>query len=223
MIRPRDSAVIAYWSIQSGRGMPMFQRSNAVRLVRYRKLSLDAVMHADTKVALADLGPDLNALLEKVAARSDRMAFAALFRHFAPRLKAYLVRLGADGSSAEELMQETMLTVWRRAETFDATQASVTTWIFTIARNKRIDAARRDRRPEIDPEDPMLVPAPSPSAEALIDEGERGLRLREAIKGLPEEQASLLHMAFFDGKAHMAMGCGPTPMVADEFGTRISR
>jgi RNA polymerase sigma factor (sigma-70 family) len=162
-------------------------------------------MHAESKVDLATRGPDLKALLEKVAARRDRLAFASLFRHFAPRLKAYLIRLGADGGSAEELMQETMLTVWRRAETFDSTQASATTWIFTIARNKRIDAVRRDRRPEIDPEDPMLVPAPGPSAEALIDEGERGVRLRGAIKCLPAEQASLLYMAFFDGKAHMAI------------------
>jgi RNA polymerase sigma-70 factor, ECF subfamily len=183
----------------------MFQHSTAVRLVRNRKLSLDAAMHAGNKVDLANRGPDLNALVEEVASRGDRRAFAALFRHFAPRLKAYLVRLGADGGSAEELMQETMLTVWRRAETFDSGQASVTTWIFTIARNKRIDAVRRDRRPEFDPQDPMLVPEPGPSAEALIDEGERGVRLREAIKGLPEEQASLLQMAFFDGKAHMAI------------------
>src|SRR5215468_7762517 len=95
----------------------------------------------------------LAALVEAIAAKADKAAFAALFRHFAPKIKGYLVRLGADRGQAEELTQEVMLTVWRKAATFDRKQAAVSTWMFTIARNRRIDAVRRERRPELDPED----------------------------------------------------------------------
>ena len=96
-------------------------------------------------------------LLAAVAERHDRRAFAALFGHFAPRLKGYIRRLGMEEARAEELAQEVMLIVWRRAALYDPAQASVSTWIFTIARNRRIDDLRRERRPEIDPNDPALV------------------------------------------------------------------
>lgn len=97
---------------------------------------------------------DHDGLVEAIAAHGDRTAFAALFGHFAPRLKAYLMRLGSDPSTAEEVMQDVMLTVWRKAASFDRRQASAGTWIFTIARNRRIDRLRRERRPEFDPNDP---------------------------------------------------------------------
>lgn len=83
--------------------------------------------------------------------RQDREAFAALFRHFAPRVKAFLMKGGASAPQAEEVTQDVMATLWNKAHLFDPTRASVATWIFTIARNRRIDAIRRTRRPE--PED----------------------------------------------------------------------
>jgi RNA polymerase sigma-70 factor (ECF subfamily) len=137
-----------------------------------------------------------------VAQERDRVAFGALFGHFAPRLKAYLLRLGCDSASAEELVQEVMLMVWRRAETYDPQQATVATWIFTIARNKRIDNLRRQRRPEIDPEDPALVPAPPESAEQIVEAAENGVRLRVALQELPPEQADLLRLAYYEDKPH---------------------
>ncbi|HYM30755.1 MAG TPA: sigma-70 family RNA polymerase sigma factor, partial [Candidatus Cybelea sp.] len=106
-------------------------------------------------------------LIQAVAAARDRAAFAALFRHFAPRVKSYLMRLGAENAQAEELAQEVLLTVWHKAATFDRRQASASTWIFTIARNRRIDALRRERRPELDPTDPMLVPATPQQADEI--------------------------------------------------------
>ncbi len=94
---------------------------------------------------------DHAALLLAVAGSRDRAAFQALFRHFAPRIKAYLMRLGAPGAQAEDLAQEAMLSLWRKAHLFDPAKASVGTWVFTIARNLRIDAIRRERRPRTGP------------------------------------------------------------------------
>lgn len=141
-------------------------------------------------------------LLVAIGRDRDRDAFAALFAHFAPRLKTYLMRIGAGGEMADEVVQEAMLVVWRRAETFDPAQASASTWIFTIARNKRIDALRRVRRPQIDPEDPALVPdAPKAADEAMADL-QRADAVKRVLKTLPEEQASLLRQAYFEDKSH---------------------
>jgi RNA polymerase sigma factor (sigma-70 family) len=142
------------------------------------------------------------ALVERIAADGDKQAFAALFRHFAPRVKSYLIRLGAHAPQAEELAQEAMIMVWRKAASFDRAQSSVATWLFTIARNKRIDAIRRERRPEIDPTDPVLVPDPEPAPDAALDASQRDTRLRAAIATLPAEQAELLRLAFYEDKSH---------------------
>src|SRR6202012_3235543 len=94
-----------------------------------------------------DLAPspeELGRLIAIVASRGDRDAFAALFRHFAPRVKALMMRSGIAASAAEELAQETMLAVWRKASYFDPARAGAATWIFTIARNLRIDRLRRE-------------------------------------------------------------------------------
>ncbi|SDF78868.1 RNA polymerase sigma-70 factor, ECF subfamily [Limimonas halophila] len=144
-------------------------------------------------------------LLEAVAQRRDKQAFAALFSHFAPRVKAYLRRMGADDSLAEELAQDCLLTVWRRAHLFDRRQAGVSTWIFTIARNKRVDALRRERWPNVDPDDPSSLTDKSANADSVIEAAQREGRLREAVETLPQEQATLLRMAYFDEKSHSAI------------------
>jgi RNA polymerase sigma-70 factor (ECF subfamily) len=152
-----------------------------------------------------DTVPPFAELVAAVAERQDRAAFAALFGHFAPRLKAYIRRLGTEDARAEELAQEVMLIVWRRAALYDRAQASVSTWIFTIARNRRIDDLRRERRPEIDADDPMLVEDPAPQAELVIAQGELGRRLHAAVAALPEEQAVVLRKNFFEDKPHGAI------------------
>jgi RNA polymerase sigma factor (sigma-70 family) len=150
----------------------------------------------------AAAGTDTAGLVEAVAARQDREAFAALFQLFAPRLKAWLLRQGADEGAAEELVQETMLAVWRRAGTYDRRLATVSTWIYTILRNKRIDRIRRERRPEVDPNDPLFQPDPPPSQDAQIDLGRAEARLRLAVAALPPEQAELIRIAFFGHLSH---------------------
>jgi RNA polymerase sigma-70 factor (ECF subfamily) len=141
-------------------------------------------------------------LLDALASGPDRTAFARLFAHFAPRVKSYLRRLGADDALAEELVQEVMLTVWRRAQLFDRRQAGASTWIFTIARNKRIDRLRRERRPELDPDDPALVPEAETPADQQVEAGQRQARLRAAVARLPDEQARLLRLSYFEDKSH---------------------
>ena len=155
-------------------------------------------------LAPAQGGPDREALADllEAVAGGDRGAFATLFRRFAPRIRSYMMRLGADPGTADELAQETMLIAWRRAVTFDRRQSSVGTWLFTIARNKRIDAIRRERRPDFDPNDPALVPQAPEAADAAIDAAEREERVRAAMKTLPGEQIELLRLAFYDGLSH---------------------
>jgi RNA polymerase sigma factor (sigma-70 family) len=169
-------------------------------------MPLDEAMHAD----LTDRGdrPDatLTELVRAVGERRDRLAFAALFRHFAPRLKAFMRRLGSSDDQAEELVQETMLMVWRRAESFDPTRASVQTWLYQIARNKRIDSFRRSARPDFDPHDPALVPDPEPSPVERLETAQSAEQLRVAIKALPSEQADILHMAYFDHRSQSEIG-----------------
>lgn len=141
-------------------------------------------------------------LLVAIARDRDRTAFGLLFGRMAPRIKAYLLRSGVVSPQADELVQEVMLMVWHRADSFDPARAMASTWIFTIARNKRIDAARRDRRPEYDPEDPALVPGQLPAADRSIEAAEASARLRDAIGKLPAEQSDLLRLAYFEDQPH---------------------
>lgn len=152
-----------------------------------------------------DSAADAAACIAAIAECRDREAFAMVFRHFAPRLKSYICRLGTDPATAEELVQETMVTLWRKAAQFDPAKAAPSTWIFTIARNLRIDAIRRENRPEPDMTDPVLVPAPAALASETVEHRQRDARLRHAVMALPKEQRAVLQLAFFEDKAHGAV------------------
>ena len=148
---------------------------------------------------------DMSNLLVAVAEERDRKAFVSLFEHFAPRIKGYLRRQGASDGEAEDLMQDVMLTVWTRAPLFDRRKARASTWIFTIARNKRIDAIRRERRPELDPNDPALVPDRNDNPDDAASAAEWRVLVRRAIENVPPEQARVLRLAFFDDMSHAAI------------------
>lgn len=143
---------------------------------------------------------DLDRLIAAVAVDRDREAFAALFDHFAPRLKAYLMRSGASDAAAEEFAQEAMLTVWRKADLFDCARAGAATWIFTIARNRRLDALRREARA------PQLELAPKPEdperPDQLLEGAEDAERVRDAMKTLNPDQAEVLRLSFFLDQPH---------------------
>ena len=140
--------------------------------------------------------------VEDIARDQCRSAFSTLFEYFAPRVKSFLIRLGTDYMQAEELAQEVMITVWRKAGQFDRTQASVSTWIFRIARNRRIDAFRREKTLDADSEEPALIPSALPHPEDSFDAVQLEERVQEAMKDLPEDQLILLRAAFFEGLSH---------------------
>lgn len=145
---------------------------------------------------------ELANLVASVACRADRAAFSRLFDHFAPRLNAYLLRLGADRGTAEELTQEVMVTLWRKAALFDPTKSSVATWLFRIARNRRIDALRRERSIALDQHDPMLAPSDEAAPDETLDAQIRDGRVRRSLSVLPEEQIRLIRLAFYEGNSH---------------------
>jgi RNA polymerase sigma-70 factor (ECF subfamily) len=132
----------------------------------------------------------------------DEAAFGELFRYYAPRLKSYMRKLGAAEDMAEELAQEAMAMVWRKAHLFDPDKAGAGTWIFSIARNLRIDALRRRKRPEIELDDPTLVPDDPRSPEAELDHGQQAQAVRAALETLPREQATIVRLSFFEDKPH---------------------
>lgn len=139
-------------------------------------------------------------LVERIRDHRDRAAFAVLFRHFAPRVKGFLMKSGADAALAEECAQDVMTTLWHKAHLFDPSRASVATWVFTIARNRRIDLLRRDRRPE--PEDLTWGPEAEPDQAEALALQQDSERLRAALKSLPEAQRELVERAFWGDLSH---------------------
>jgi len=147
---------------------------------------------------------ELTRLLEQVREQRDRNAFMTLFEYYAPRLKSYLMRQGSKDDEAEEFVQEALLTVWRKTDAFDASKASAGTWIFTIARNKRIDALRRKKGVHTDLENAMDVQSEE-NIDAVVEtlSSERYYeQMQNALRELPDEQKDLLMKSFFDNKSH---------------------
>jgi RNA polymerase sigma-70 factor (ECF subfamily) len=130
----------------------------------------------------------------------DERAFARLFAHFAPRVKGFLMRSGSDATQAEETTQEVMATLWQKAHLFDPSRASAATWIFTIARNRRIDTLRRQRRPE--PEDLPWGHEPEPDQADVLMLQQESYQLAGAIAALPDKQRVLIEKAYFGDLSH---------------------
>lgn len=139
-------------------------------------------------------------LIKKVETLKDTSAFEELFNHFAPRVKAFLIKSGADPQMAEECSQEVMATVWRKAHLFDPARASVSTWIFTIARNKKIDAIRKLNRPE--PEQLYPEQDYEPDQEEVVELQQETERLATALSELPEKQRVLIEKAYLGELSH---------------------
>ena len=156
------------------------------------------LMVDDDPIALAE-AENWPALMARVRDRECRASFAQLFRHFAPRVKAYLIRTGSTDATAEDCAQDVMATVWRKAAQFDPARASVSTWIFTIARNRRIDLHRRTRPV---PEELPWGPAPEPEQADALALQQESETLGRAIAALPEKQRDLIRRAYFSDLSH---------------------
>jgi RNA polymerase sigma-70 factor (ECF subfamily) len=141
-------------------------------------------------------------LVRDIAQNRNRQAFAELFDRYAPRVRFFAMKMGADGPAADEVVQEAMLAVWRKADTFDPSKASFSTWLYTVARNKRITMLRKTPAPAVDPEDPAYEPSAEANQDEIIEHSENQERLQKAISQLPGDQARIVKMCFFEGKAH---------------------
>jgi RNA polymerase sigma factor (sigma-70 family) len=142
--------------------------------------------------------------LRAVAEHQDRAAFGRLFTHFAPRIKRYLMQSGSPETQAEELAQEALAAVWRKAALFDPAHAAASTWIFTIARNLRVDALRRRQGSEpTEPDfDADLIEAEQPAADERLHAARLAERLLGALAQLPPEQQQVLRLSYYEDEPH---------------------
>ena len=170
-------------------------------------------MNGKPKEQQASAGSAMNALLLAVSEKKDKDAFQALYRYYAQRLKSFMLGQGTSAQMAEEVVQETMIKVWRKAALFDPAKSSASTWIFTIGRNLRIDMLRKAFRPEPDYSDPAFTPDPMPLASDTVSMQQQEKRLMTAVAELPEAQKEILKLAFFQEKTH--------GQIADELGVPL--
>jgi RNA polymerase sigma-70 factor (ECF subfamily) len=142
-------------------------------------------------------------LLQAVAADQDRQAYVALFSYFGPRVKGFLCKSGLSDQAAEEVTQDTMLALWRKARFFDSRRGTVSSWIFAIARNQRVDRFRKERiQPPNRDVDPSYIPDAPPTGEEVALTKERAYRLRAALSSLSKEQLDVLRLSFFSERPH---------------------
>ncbi|MGH1417452.1 MAG: sigma-70 family RNA polymerase sigma factor [Hyphomicrobiaceae bacterium] len=144
----------------------------------------------------------MSELLARVAAVKDSAAFQELFENFVPRVKSYLIRQGADANTAEELAQETLLIIWRKAGLYSSEKGSPTTWIFTIARNLRIDRLRREVPWQALPEGHKEESSDEPLPDELASERERKIRVQNALQELPHDQRQVISLSYIEGLSH---------------------
>ena len=145
---------------------------------------------------------ELDDLLTAVGADRDGDAFSVLFDHFGPRVHAHMVRRGLAPFSAADVTQDVMETIWRKAHLFDRSKSAAATWIFRIAHNRRIDVGRRSREHSVAIEDFFDIPDPADATDECIDTVRREAYVHAALDALPQEQFTLVHLAFFEGLSH---------------------
>ena len=141
-------------------------------------------------------------ILQRIAEGADVEAFRKLFEAYAPRVKSYMMRQGADANTAEELAQETLLTVWRKAALYSGDKGSATTWIFTIARNLRIDKLRRETAWVALPHGYDQEVSQDANPDEALAEEERRVRVQQALAALPPDQHEVVVLSYVDGLTH---------------------
>ncbi len=132
--------------------------------------------------------------------RRDRAAFASLFDRFASRLKGFVMRSGMSAAQAEEIVQDVMLAVWRKADQYDPHRASVSAWIYQIARNRQIDILRKENRPL--PEALKEDPGTEPDASQVLAMEQETAKLRTALAGLKPDQRHIIEQAYLGELSH---------------------
>jgi RNA polymerase sigma-70 factor, ECF subfamily len=149
----------------------------------------------------------------QVASEQDRRAFQEVYEKYAPRVKSLMMRHGADANTAEELAQETLMAVWRKATLYSDEKGSVTTWIFAIARNLRIDKLRREETWVALPDGYDQEPSADAQPDEVLSDEEQRLRMRVALTSLPADQLQVVTLSFIDGLSHS--------QIAKQLGLRV--
>ena len=148
------------------------------------------------------LGLDFSLLMVRMVQTEDKTVFAELYKYFAPRVKSFQLKLGCDETTAEEIAQETMVTLWRKRDQFAPEKASVSTWIFRISRNLRIDHLRKHKQVILNL-DALPEQADKDSDPAKhLECNTRQQIVQQALAELPADQSNVLKMSFFQGKSH---------------------
>ncbi len=163
-------------------------------------LAMTAPTPAETQTGPSSA--QLTEWLVAVGSTKDRKAFEALFDHFAPRLKAYMLRLGTQPASAEDLAQETMVQVWRKASLYDASKAVPAAWVFRVARNLRIDRLRKQRFHEVDIDKVDIANQDGADSDNQTAERLDAAQLVPLVDALPDDQKEVVRLAFFEGMSH---------------------
>jgi RNA polymerase sigma-70 factor (ECF subfamily) len=145
-------------------------------------------------------GEDLasRGLVRRIAKNLDREAFSSLFDAFAPRVKSFMIRKGASPDLAEDLVQETMINVWTKAGMYDPAKGTVLTWVFTIARNLRIDRIRRESSRPLAELGEYDAPSDEPGSEEILARKDEARRVARALAGIAPEQKEILMLSFVD-------------------------
>jgi len=144
--------------------------------------------------------------LADIAQRQDRQAFAKLYGQFAPKVKSYMVRQGADPAGADDLTQETMAQIWRKAAQYNPDKAAPSSWIFRIARNLQIDRLRKQKFHEVELTADADRPAEGAMDHERLTEQPDADRLRALVAALPADQMEVVRLAFFEGLSHSEIG-----------------
>lgn len=175
------------------------------RTFRFNRLGPDRLKATGVKVILngKDETPLAHEdLIAAIASNQDKAAFRELFHHFAPRLKAYLAKLGTTEERAEDLVQETLVTVWRKAALFKPEKARASTWIYQIARNKFIDQVRRQKYPEVDVDEHFNELVATEETDSPILQGQIAGRVSRALDELSAAQKEVLQLSFYEEMSH---------------------
>jgi len=151
-----------------------------------------------------EIAVDWAGVIGQIALRGDRDAFRKLFDFFVPRIKSYLMRTGSAEAEADEIAQEVMIVLWRKADTFDPATSGAVAWIFTIARNLRIDAVRKGRRTErvLQNIEAEYRPEPIEGTDVAFSRNQEAGHVEHALRRLPAQQSEIIRLSFLEERPH---------------------
>ncbi len=150
-----------------------------------------------------DVASEQRSCVQRIAVARDQAAFTTLFDYFGPRVKSFLMSRRLNPQTADDLAQEVMLTIWRKAHQYQPDKASVSTWVYTIARNRMIDDRRVEaKRARLDTSDPSQEQPAPPTPEEVLQRSSDALIVTLALQSLPQSQEEIMRLSFMDGQSH---------------------